>query len=561
MKVVAITFQPFVISLLFNSCSIGAFRSLRLQRLPTTNSLLHHEQPVIIPKLLELKLSSVGFVEDINEGGGTQIGPDETVLLPNNVKDTDTTCPFRSRFYPRYNSIRSGPKKNVSSKRKFWLPGQRSFVRYRFLYRINHHTPSSSSSEAFTKYEVEWRDDVVETAMYSGVATLATLWEIVAKSAYVCTIHNGGVNYANFTRTTTKIIAFPDANANVIQQWVHLVHSFLEQQNMTATTSDQNVFLDVSYKNSVVDFMEVPTVVLTIEGGDGIHKQPLIDSPVAHYDHDTITRRTKSWVQRLLVDQAICPFTKSATFSGQGLTDVNVPVGRIAYHTSMSTPSSSSSSCYTAAMCQLQADAWKAIYDMLQAGPTYSIKRNLNGVSSILLAAPGWDDHFAMWSGTVFQLLEEGVVIAGATEHIGIVCFHPYYQTPDGRSFPGFGHMHSVVRLQQWLVGHSLPTEIQTAIQNSLPDLLASNVIDDVGSNNTRSNTDNKNIVSALAAAGGAWQRRTPHATINVLRADQLASAEGKRSTPTLYTTNIIRLSEIGWKQLRAALHYERHMH
>ena len=33
---------------------------------------------------------------------------------------------------------------------------------------------------------------------------------------------------------------------------------------------------------------------------------------------------------------------------------------------------------------------------------------------------------------------------------------------------------------------------------------------------------------------GGAWQQRTPHATINVLGADQLAAAEGKRSTPDL---------------------------
>jgi hypothetical protein len=40
-------------------------------------------------------------------------------------------------------------------------------------------------------------------------------------------------------------------------------------------------------------------------------------------------------------------------------------------------------------------------------------------------------------------------------------------------------------------------------------------------------------------AAGGAWQRRTPHATINVLRAEQLEAAEGRRSTGELYGRNI----------------------
>ena len=43
-------------------------------------------------------------------------------------------------------------------------------------------------------------------------------------------------------------------------------------------------------------------------------------------------------------------------------------------------------------------------------------------------------------------------------------------------------------------------------------------------------------------AAGGAWQRRTPHATINVLRADQLEAAESRRTTGKLYAENIEKL-------------------
>lgn len=51
-------------------------------------------------------------------------------------------------------------------------------------------------------------------------------------------------------------------------------------------------------------------------------------------DEDTISLRTKAWVNRILVDLGICPFTKSDTMSGQGLKDFGIPVAKIAYHVS-----------------------------------------------------------------------------------------------------------------------------------------------------------------------------------------------------------------------------------
>jgi len=147
---------------------------------------------------------------------------------------------------------------------------------------------------------------------------------------------------------------------------------------------------------------------------------------------------------------------------------------------------------------------------MIEAGPLE--------VSSILLAAPGFDDRFDLWSGPVFALLESCVVAAQASSQVGVVCFHPNYQTPDGSTWPGFGHMHSVPRLQSWCPSFS-PSEI---------------------------------------AAGGAWQRRTPHATVNVLRADQLERAESKRNTPELYRRNISKLMQIGNDKLQMDLDQER---
>jgi hypothetical protein len=61
-------------------------------------------------------------------------------------------------------------------------------------------------------------------------------------------------------------------------------------------------------------------------------------------------------------------------------------------------------------------------------------------------------------------------------------------------------------------------------------------------------------------AAGGAWQRRTPHATINVLRADQLEKAESRRVSEKMYTENIDKLvgiNGIGTEQLAQDLERE----
>ena len=172
-------------------------------------------------------------------------------------------------------------------------------------------------------------------------------------------------------------------------------------------------------------------------------------------------------------------------------------------------------------------DAWESISEMVGRGPS-----GRRGVSSILLSAPGYDSDFALWAGPVFAMLESGVGAVEAEEIVGVVCFHPGYRTPDGNSFPGFGHMHSLPRLRKWY--HDLtPAEHRPA--HPLTD-------DDV-------------------AAGGAYQRRTPHAVVNVLRADQLEVAEGLRSSGELYERNIrvlVGRGGVGLERLEADLEEER---
>lgn len=262
--------------------------------------------------------------------------------------------------------------------------------------------------------------------------------------------------------------AVPIEDAQIMQHWLDCWQWLLETLPANNRTELPNVSLAME--------ANIATLVFRF----GYAKLPKFQ---AIPTHDSVTDAMKDWVLRTLVQKGVCPFTKSVNYSGQGV--AGVPVARIAYHTSNAT-----------AIPSLMADTLSAIQDMLQAGP--------ERISSILLAAPHFDDDFPLWAGPVFCLLETSVVIAEATDRIGVVCFHNQYQTPDGTTFSGFGHMHSVPRLMEWC-----------------------------------------QLDWTSAAAGGAWQRQTPHATINVLRADQLALAEGLRNTPELYASNIRKYLEL----------------
>ena len=243
----------------------------------------------------------------------------------------------------------------------------------------------------------------------------------------------------------------------------------------------------------------VPVVRFTVANDNKIDQQNEVQKQRQQLPSSNDTeKRTKAWVQRLLVELGICPFTKSTTESGHGLRDLSVPVADIMYRQSNAL-SGSSNDVYL-----LMADAWVAISDMITARPT--------GVSSILLSAPGYDDSFKLWAGPIFAMLETCVGAVQAEEMVGVVCFHPQYVTPDGKSFPGFGHMHSLPRLKKWYKEH-----FTSSSEQSEPSPLTDNEI----------------------AAGGAWQRRTPHAVINVLRAEQLEAAEGRRNTGELYERNV----------------------
>ena len=308
----------------------------------------------------------------------------------------------------------------------------------------------------------------------AGLRATAQFWRIIADIA--------DEDDSRLQPNQRKVISFVGATPLQIQRLIDIA-SWLEE-NMTGDTLHLCIDPDCE--------MPMPTIVIESRKTEA-NEAPVTDTsrdlPSAH----VVEERIKTWVRRVLINLKICPFTKSDSRSGQGLSEFAIPTGRISYQYSKAGPSN---------IFRLMADCWEGILEMAEAGPG-----GKTGISSILLAAPLFDDDFTLWSGPVFTMLEAGVGAAGAEPIIGVVCFHPRYATPDGSSWPGFGHMHSVPRLRKWM-------------DEQDPQLSAK-------------------LSDELIAAGGAWQRRTPHAVLNVLRANQLEAAESRRQSPQMYSRNI----------------------
>ena len=225
---------------------------------------------------------------------------------------------------------------------------------------------------------------------------------------------------------------------------------------------------------------------------------------------------------------ALCPYTGSETTSGVGLAAEGVSPAPIRYGVDGG----------GGELAGLMRTFWAETEGMLRAGQA--------GCSSIVLSAPCWDARWTEWCELVslphispisplhlpyispvsprcelvFPLLESSVLSAGLGRTLGIVCFHPEYSTPDAAYLARhrFGHMHSTDRLRRWL-------------DEADPQLSA--------------RTDD-----GLLHWAGSYQRRSPHAMINVLWAEQLEVAETKRKSRTLYSRNVAKVLQEGLVEL-----------
>jgi hypothetical protein len=355
-------------------------------------------------------------------------------------------------------------------------------------------------------------DATQQSPVLQNAATMVALWKAASASL------SRTVSQPN--KETIVWVLPMHVDANVVQNWVEIYAWWLAETEDGRSNNHRVEYVLVEDSIPCASFtLQTSNSRNSMEASRQAYDRSEYQAIIRHDDETilTINQATRSWVKRILVEQQICPFTKSSKYSGHGLADLNIPVARIDYVASDSQT-----------LPELLTDTWTAMFQMLQAGSTET--------SSILLAAPAWNNDFASWAGPVFAVLEASVVAARAEAELGVVCFHPQYKVSDGSVFCGFGQMHSLPRLEQWVRD---PTQEKVQQQQD---------------------HEHAQLSSSDIAAGGAFQRRTPHATINVLRADQLQAAETKRSSADLYRRNVHCLNEIGWDKLQNDLEAEQQM-
>ena len=230
-------------------------------------------------------------------------------------------------------------------------------------------------------------------------------------------------------------------------------------------------------------------------------------------EEEAAEARTRTWVDRTLSPSGLsfCPFTESSDLSAAGLEMSGVMAAPIRYAT-----------CTSDRLADLMAEFWEAVCIFMAEGE--------EGCSSVILSAPRWDSKsgWDKWCQVVFPLIEASLDAAGLDLELGVVCFHPLYETPPDTwlEHSRFGHMHRTSRLRDYIKLHDAALAAKTGDEELL--------------------------------WAGSYQRRSPHAMINLLWASQLEMAEARRSPSVLYTRNIRVALTHGRQQLEQAAETER---
>jgi len=245
------------------------------------------------------------------------------------------------------------------------------------------------------------------------------------------------------------------------------------------------------------------------------------------FDEAKTVSALKSFINRVVVNENMCPYTKDADISATGLEMRGVAPGAVGYRFSPTTDA-----------CMVMSSFWNIVCEMMSVPE--------DELSSVMLSLPGIGmgesrdahDRFA----AVVELVGRYLCLFRGDATFGLVHFHPAYDRSVIHPLdkPAYGHLPPTSWLRPILKKGGALEEAESL---SNEELLLSN-----------------------------YQRRAPHTAINFLRASQLTAAAGpnsicdldvgggvveKASGIKLYTRNTIRMAEIGEEHLRARLKEE----
>lgn len=244
----------------------------------------------------------------------------------------------------------------------------------------------------------------------------------------------------------------------------------------------------------------------------------------ATFDKDKTVAALKSFIGRVVVGLEACPYTKSVDISAVGLEKQGVKPGPVGYRYSPTTDVTMTMSMF-----------WNCICEMMSEPD--------ENLSSIMLSLPGIGSGESEEAHNRFAAVVEVVgrylCLFRGDGSFGLVHFHQTYDrsTIHPLTQAAYGHLPPISWLRPILKMGGHPDEAE-----KLSD-------DDIALSN--------------------YQRRAPHAAINILRMNQVNAAAGaksivdldlgdgrteKASGITLYTRNTLRMAEMGKDVLQSAL-------
>ncbi len=160
-------------------------------------------------------------------------------------------------------------------------------------------------------------------------------------------------------------------------------------------------------------------------------------------DNNEIIDLSKKWVDRMMADLALCPFTQNAERSG-------IPLGPVRYHVDRVTSMEDAYMAYWGEVCRIEAVDQNEISTTLHILPEFC----MNSV-----------ELFEQWADTLTGTLEALDVEA----LLQLIFFHPQWTFRDGGDRSGAGLAANYARRSPWPMVNILRTTQVRVAQKGIP--------------------------------------------------------------------------------------------
>ncbi len=242
------------------------------------------------------------------------------------------------------------------------------------------------------------------------------------------------------------------------------------------------------------------------------------------FDEEKCTNALKSFIDRVVVGEEACPYTKSVDLAAVGLEKRGIKPGPVGYRYGGSSDA-----------CAAVGSFWNCVCELLGTPETE--------ISTVMLSLPnvgaGTSTESLARFGAVVELVSRNLVLFRGDDIFGLVHFHPAYDRMSLHPVekPAYGHLPPRAWLRPMM---KMNGNVQAAESLTDEDIELSD-----------------------------FQRKSPFTAINILRVNQLNAASGaksivdlevaegvteKASGITTYSRNAIRLAGVGKEKLQADL-------